>query len=196
MYCDASDIGLGTVLTQTHVEEKGEVVIAYLSAKLNDAQKKYTTTERECSAVLTAIERFRPYVEGVKFNVITDHASLLWLQSLRDPTGRLGRWALRLQQHDFTLIHRKGKHNIVPDALSRAVLIISISDYTDDTEFVGWRNKQKVSQRSTKLATINSTSLVVPAAKREDILRECHNSVLAGHAGIFKTTAKIAEKYW
>lgn len=117
LQCDASDTGTGAVLTQTVNGE--ERVIAYFSCKLDKAQQNYSATEKECLAVIKAVEKFRPYIDGTHFTVITDHASLLWLQTMRTPTGRLARWALRLQEYDFKLIHRKGKHNVVPDALSR-----------------------------------------------------------------------------
>ena len=51
--------------------------------------------------------------------MITDHSSLRWLYHLKDPTGRLGRWALKLLQYDFEIQHRKGALHHVPDALSR-----------------------------------------------------------------------------
>lgn len=103
-------------------DERGEVVIAYGSRTLTKQEQKYSATERECLAVIWAVERFRPYIEGTKFTVITDHHSLLWLNNLKDPQGRLARWALRLQPYDFQLIHRKGKENIVPDLLSRSTI--------------------------------------------------------------------------
>jgi hypothetical protein len=53
--------------------------------------------------------------------VVTDHHSLLWLNNLKDPLGRVGRWVMCLQAFDFEIVHRKGKDNIVPDCLPRAV---------------------------------------------------------------------------
>lgn len=116
---DASGFGLGAVLTQQF--EDGEHVISYLSRSLTRAEQKFSTTERECLAVIWAVEKLRHYLEGQKFVVITDHHSLLWLHRLRDPQGRLARWALRLQPYTFELIHRKGAEHIVPDLLSRSV---------------------------------------------------------------------------
>lgn len=76
------------------VQDDADRVIAYLSNKFTTTQRKYHVTERECLAVITAIEEFRPYIKGSKFTLITDHASMLWLQNVKDPTGRLARWAL------------------------------------------------------------------------------------------------------
>lgn len=53
------------------------------------------------------------------FTVITDHASLKWLMTLKDLSGRLARWSLELQAYDFEIKHRKGSENVVADMLSR-----------------------------------------------------------------------------
>lgn len=124
---DASAYGIGAVLTQ-NCPDLGERVICYLSRSLTKQERKYTTTERECLAVLWSIERLRPYVEGTHFTVVTDHWSLCWLNNLKDPTGRLARWAIRLQQYSFDLVHRKGKEHVVPDMLSRSVPIMEPID--------------------------------------------------------------------
>lgn len=100
---DASATGVGGVLTQIH--DGKEKVIAYASRSLSRAERNYTVTERELLALIFCLEKFRPYVEGVKFTVITDHYSLLWLSKLSNPSGRLSRWAVRLRQYDFELIH-------------------------------------------------------------------------------------------
>lgn len=116
---DASAYGIGAILTQQL--DDGEKVICFLSRSLTKLERNYTTTERECLAVIWSVEKLRHYLEGTEFTVVTDHASLLWLHRLKDPTGRLARWAVRLQPFNFTIIHRKGKENVVPDFLSRSV---------------------------------------------------------------------------
>ena len=105
---DASDIGIAGILSQKD-ENNDEYVVASFSKKLTKAERKYTVTERECLAILKSVEKFRPYIDLQHFNVITDHCSLLWLLNLKDPSGRLSRWALKLQQYSFNIEHRKGK---------------------------------------------------------------------------------------
>ena len=114
---DASDTGIGAVLYQVIDDE--EKVLEFASRILTAAERNYNVTERECLAVIWAVNKFRPYIEGYDFKVVTDHSSLQWLRNLRNPAGRLARWALQLQGHVYTVEHRKGDLNKVPDALSR-----------------------------------------------------------------------------
>lgn len=84
---DASDFGLGAVLTQ--IQDGQEKVLCYLSRSLTKVERRYSTVEKECLAVLFAIEKLRAYLLGSKFTVITDHYSLKWLYSIQDPIGRI-----------------------------------------------------------------------------------------------------------
>ena len=82
--------------------------IYFVSRSLTSSERNYTTTEKECLAVLWSIERLKGYLQGGTFNVITDHHSLLWLNNLKDPQGRLARWYTTLQMYDIHFVHRKG----------------------------------------------------------------------------------------
>lgn len=209
--CDASNMGMGGVLSQVYEDQ--EKVIAYMSAKFTAAQRKYHVTERECLAVISSIEKFRPYIEGAHFTVITDHASLLWLQNVKDPTGRFARWALRLQAYDFDLIHRKGKLMCVPDALSRSVELIELEKIksTSDQWYLMLRKNFIESPESypyfqIKNGTIlkycrhkkndQAWKILIPADARKDILIECHDSKLAAHGGFHKTLQRIKQNYY
>lgn len=91
IHCDCSNVAAGGVLTQ--LDNNGiERVIAYMSQKLSPAQQKYHTTEKEMLAVLISIEKFRPWIDScLDVTIVTDHASLVWLQNFKDPRDRLAR---------------------------------------------------------------------------------------------------------
>ena len=95
IHTDASDIAIGGILVQ--FDSNGiEYVMEYASEPLNGSKRHWTTTEKECYAVIYSIRHLRHYLFGIEFDVVTDHYSLRWLMSLRDPIGRLARWAAYL----------------------------------------------------------------------------------------------------
>ena len=73
--CDASKFSVGAVLGQK--TGKTSHAIHYLSRTLNDAQRNYTTTEKELLAIVFALEKFRFYLLGTKVIIYSDHVTLL-----------------------------------------------------------------------------------------------------------------------
>lgn len=117
---DASGTGIGAILSQ--IRDGHEKPIAFVSRKLQKAEKNYTVTEQECLAVVFGIKQFKCYLYGKKFTVITDHRSLKWILSISNSTSRLSRWALLLAEYDFDVVHRPGVLHGNVDALSRTYM--------------------------------------------------------------------------
>lgn len=160
VHTDASAVGIGAVLVQRH--DGREHVIAYASRSLSKAERNYTVTEQECLAVIFATQRFRSYLYGHSFTVVTDHHSLCWLVNLRDPSGRLARWALRLQEFNFTVTYKSGRKHSDADCLSRLPMETTDgdSDNLDDylaavtTEFPDLSTFRKAQLQDPHLASL------------------------------------------
>ncbi len=75
-------------------------------------------SEKECLAIVYALRQFRVYLHGVHFTFVTNHNPLVWLMSIHDPSGKLARWSIYLQQDDYTIIHRQGRKHSNVDTLS------------------------------------------------------------------------------
>jgi hypothetical protein len=117
IYTDASALSAGAILSQT--DDTGEYVVSYNSKKFKNAELHYSVTEKECLAVLWAIKHYRVYLDGVLFTIITDHRALKWLMDIKEPHGRLARWAIYLQSYNFNIVDRPGIQHINADAMSR-----------------------------------------------------------------------------
>lgn len=221
---DASNDGLGAVLFQRDSKDQ-ERVIAFISRTLRKAERNYSATEKECLGVFWAISKLKPYLEGYKFTVITDHQSLKWLWTLKSPTGRLDRWAAVLREYDFDIEYRKGKQNVVPDTLSRNPLPCPMEEENfehlnlrvcnlNDSE--DWTEKKRIQicknpEKFSDFQEINGKlfrhipsgmtesedwKLCVPRALINQIFLENHVNTTAGHAGTNKTIHRITSKYF
>ena len=217
--CDASDFGLGALLTQIQGDE--ERVIAYASRSLSRAERNYSVTEREILSCVFGCEIFSGYVQGVHFKLITDHSCLRYLHRLSNPSGRLSRWSLRLSKYDFEIIHRKGSLHVVPDALSRSVPkveinILGISLENLDPWYLKMKDKitkcpekypqwmikngyifKHTSKKIILQTNISEWKLVVPLNQRNYVIDDCHSTATSAHMGFYKTFHRIAENfYW
>ena len=138
VHIDASGEAVGAILAQKD-DQQSEYVCNYASRMIKESEKHYGISEKECLAVVWAIRYFRIYLYGIKFQVVTDHSALIWLMSIKDPSGRLARWSLYLQIFDFEIIHRKGTKHSNVDALSRPVLMVG------ETEWLENENEDEIS---------------------------------------------------
>ena len=110
IHTDASNTQLGAVIAQDGKP------IAFYSRKLNDAQTRHTTTERELLAIVETLKEYRNILLGQKIRVYTDHKNLTHTNF---NTERVMRWRLILEEYGPELIYKPGDLNEAADALSR-----------------------------------------------------------------------------
>uniref|UniRef100_A0A5S6QP72 RNA-directed DNA polymerase n=1 Tax=Trichuris muris TaxID=70415 RepID=A0A5S6QP72_TRIMR len=211
LHTDASDVGLGAVL-----EQAGHV-ISYASRLLRMAERNYSTIEKECLALMFAVKQFRHYLLGRHFTIWTDHCPLQWLSSQK-MEGRPARWALALQEFDFTIKYKKGLNNGNADALSRLTQTPLPAAATLVTDFrleqkSTWRTEQAKDATIAELIRLLKSSQpkddvlywkppaasavlvdripVAPPILRPIILSFCHDVPTAGHLGFDRTLDRV-----
>ncbi|CDF40830.1 unnamed protein product [Chondrus crispus] len=208
---DASDYQIGAALVQTHPDAQRKL-IGFFSRTLASAERNYSVSEKECLAVIWAVQTLRPYLYGEHFIVHTDHASLRWLMNVTDPSGRLIRWRLRLSEFDFEIKYKKGKANSQADALSRLrtagetelICEQAVDPFCNRIkEEMDTGKVRKFSMETEELeGTLCRTAadfvqVVIPQSLRDRVLGLRHYAKLAGHPGgrkLYKTLRRYF--YW
>ncbi|KAI4887112.1 hypothetical protein NFI96_003142 [Prochilodus magdalenae] len=117
---DASDVGVGAVLSQrSGIPNKLHPCAFYLH-RLMPAERNYDVGDRELLAIKLALEEWWHWLEGAEhpFVVWTDHKNLAYIKQAKHLNPRQARWSLFFGQFDFVLTYRLGSKNLKPDALS------------------------------------------------------------------------------
>lgn len=116
---DASHLGLGALLSQKG-DDQEEHSVEFASRQLLPREVRYSTVEKECLAIVWALNYFKIYLLGQQFVIETDHKPLSWLQKMKDNNSQLLKWTIQIQSYRFELRYWKGSLNANADGLSRA----------------------------------------------------------------------------
>ncbi len=132
VYCDASGEAMGSTLSQ--LDENGhDHPIHFASRQLTSAKKNYIVTEQEGLAIIFSLKKFRHYLLGYKAKIVTDHKALTYLVNKPNPSGRLVRWLLLMEEFDIDIVHRPGRRHGNVDGLTRAYE--GVGDVSKDDDF-------------------------------------------------------------
>ena len=201
----------GATLMQKGKDRKLHPVF-FFSKRTTETESKYHSFELEMLAIIYALERFRVYLYGIKFKIITDCNSLTLALKKQDINPRIARWVMELQNYDYTTEHRAGKHMSHVDGLSRCYFVAVIEDNSFETNLILTQNldveigkiKTELEKSESKFfelrngvvyRKVNDRLLFyVPAEMEKGILFKYHDEL--GHMGVEKVVDVISKSYW
>lgn len=213
--CDASGKGVGVVLLQQ------KRLIAFFSKAFVGAHLSKYVYEKELMALVLVVQYWRQYLMGRKFIVHSDQKSLKHLLEQRITKDNQQTWMSKLMGFQFDIMYKKGKENVVADALSRQHEIVECSHILS---FPVWKEstevEKEVAQDSEMQKIIQDLQqgtsswpgyslfkekffykkrLVIPAklSLMPILLAEYHSSPSGGHSGFLLTYRRMAANlYW
>ncbi|KAA3466138.1 Transposon Ty3-I Gag-Pol polyprotein [Gossypium australe] len=160
---DASGVGIGVVLTQDGRP------IAYFSEKINGATLNYPVYDKEMYALIWALETWQHYLWPKEFVIYSDHEALKHIKGQHKLNKLHAKWVEYLESFPYVIKYKKGKDNIIIDALSR--------------RYDGFLFKEG--------------KLCVPQSSILDVLvHEAHSGSLMGHFRIRKTLVTLNEHFY
>ncbi|KAH9314191.1 hypothetical protein KI387_022818, partial [Taxus chinensis] len=195
--------------------------IAFLSCQFKGKNISKPTYEKEMLAILHALKQWRPYLIGRHFKVKTDHDSLKYFLEQHLSSEEQKKWVSKMLGYDFEIIYKKGKENVVVDALSWkdesiTALLCAISilqeDWIDETRSK-WRNDpttqnlihhlqndpsmfEKFVLKGDALWYKDRLYLCKNSTLKNRILSKLHSSLVGGHSGFLKTYHRVKQDFF
>lgn len=220
LHTDACKIGVAGILLQK--DDHGVLKpVAYFSRQTTPEEQNYTSYDLETLAVVASLQKFRVYLIGVPFKVITDCNSLRATFQKRDMIPRVARWWEQMQEFNFSIEYRPGQRMAHVDALSRnpiqkthMVFPVTDSDWLSTVQsaddeiqriigilkdpnmdnVVDVKTNFKVKNDKLFRITADGDRWVVPKGVRWQILKQNHDDI--GHFAIDKTLERIKATFW
>jgi hypothetical protein len=117
--------------------------------------------------LLFGVENNTDYMFGRKFTIVTDNKPLTWVLSVKDPSSRLLRWRLKLEEYDYHIVYKPGIRNTNADALSRI--------------------------NAAEINPVAETGSVLTEKDKMKILQEFHEQPIGGHLGMNRTFDRLKQ---
>lgn len=180
-----------------------------MSRKTNDAEERYTSYELEALAIIEAIKKFRHYLFGIHFKIVTDCQAFALTLKKKDLSVKIARWVLFLDQYDFEVEHGKGSRMSHVDALSRhpdvSVIVASLHDRVKEAQIQDEGLKaimEIVKERpylldywleNDILFKSDQKQLVIPRSMEKEVIRRVHAN---GHFGKRKMKELLSKDFY
>lgn len=186
--------------------------VFYYSKRTTETESKYHSFELETLAIIYALKRFRVYLQGIKFKILTDCNSLTLTLNKKDINPRIARWALDLQSYDYVIEHREGTRMKHVDALSRSCSVLVIEDNSFEFNLSICQNKdpkinlirndlekQENSMYEMRNGVVfrkknDKLMFYVPENMEHSVIYKYHDEM--GHMATEKIYGTIAQNYW
>lgn len=208
VHTDASMYGYGAVLLQKDSEDQQLHPIQYMSRKTTPVEEKYHSYELEVLAIVEAVKKWRVYLLGIPFKIVTDCNAFTMTMKKKDIPLRVSRWAMMLQDYDYVIEHRSGSKMRHVDALSRMACLLledslihrlkdaqrqddwirAVCKVLEKDEYENFFVKHGVLYKD----QVNE-HIVVPSLMEEEIVRMAHKQ---GHLSSKKTQDAVEKSFF
>lgn len=205
LHTDASAVALSAILMQQH--DTGLHPVHYMSRKTSEVQSRYSSYELEALAIIEGLRKFRHYLFGLKFKIITDCRAFELTLRKRDLTPKIARWVMFLNEFDFQIEHRVASKMAHVDALSRYPYVAVVCSLQDNIRVAQDQDsglhaiKEILKEKSYEDYWLENNilykgaekKLVIPKALENDVIKRIHGN---GHFSRRKMKELVSRDYY
>lgn len=208
---DASETGVGALLSQRPTPDGALHPCGFFSKKLSPAECNYEIGDRELLAIILALKEWKHLLEGtsVPVLILTDHKNLTYLSEAKRLSPRQARWALFLSRFNYVVSYLPGSKNVRADALSRQFSSLSKEESvptpvippdhilaTIRTNLTSPLGEEILAAQTNAPPEKPSGKCFVPDNLRTKLLHTYHYPKAAGHPGKNQMIWSVTRQFW